>query len=135
MALSMDLNAQNRKKAEISLGGGSFYAGGDGVSFGAFALGICSGYIGAELNGAIVEGGIILGGNLSIGPFALRGLIPYATGGIWTTTLGGFGFNVGGGIRFKLTEAFALRTEYRRYIFNGSDWGINALIGAATLFF
>jgi len=35
----------------------------------------------------------------------------------------------------KLTEVFAIRAEYRRYIFGESDWGVNAIIGAISLFF
>jgi hypothetical protein len=134
-ALLGDLGAQNKKRGEISLGGGIFFADGGSSAFGAVSLGFYEPFIGVELNGAILEGGALIGGNLSVGPFAALRFIPYATGGIWTTTFGGVGFNVGGGIKLRLTEAFALRTEYRRYIFGDSDWGVNALIGAISWFF
>ena len=138
-SLSGNLMAQNRKKGEISLGGGFFFVDGGSSAFGAVSLGYYSTFIGVELNGAILEGGALIGGNLSVGPFAMRiamrSFIPYATGGIWTTTSGGIGFDIGGGIKIKLSEVFALRTEYRRYIFGESDWGMNAIIGGISWFF
>jgi opacity protein-like surface antigen len=134
LALSGDLIAQKRKKGEVSLGGGVFFADG-GSAFGAISLGYLTPFVGLEMNGAILEGGGLIGGNLSVGPFTSQVFIPYVTGGIWTTTEGGSGFNVGAGVRVKLTEAFALRAEYRRYIFGESDWGLNAVIGAISYFF
>lgn len=134
-ALSGDLIAQNRKKGEISFGGGYFFVERESTAFGAVALGYYSTYIGAEVNGAILRGGALIGGNLSIGPFAMERFIPYATGGVWTTTSGGFGFTFGGGVKMKLSEVVAIRAEYRRYIFGDSNWGLNAIIGGISWIF
>ena len=135
MALSGSLFAETRKKGEISLAGGLFFSEGNSSPFGAASLGYYFKWIGAEVNGAIVEGGGVIGVNLVVGDFDNRRLIPYATGGIWTTTYGGFGFNVGGGIKIKISEVFAIRVEYRRYIVSETDWGLNAVIGGISLFF
>ncbi len=135
IVLSGNLTAQERKRGEISFGGGLFFSEGNSSPFGAASLGYYFKLIGVEVNGAIIEGGGVLGGNLVVGLFDNQGLIPYATGGIWTTTYGGFGFNVGGGIKIKLSEVLAIRAEYRRYIVSETDWGVNAVIGGISLFF
>jgi len=135
VALSGSLFAETRKKAEISLAGGSFISEGGSSAFGAASLGYYFKWIGAELNGAVLEGGGIIGCNLVIGIFDSPRLIPYTTGGIWTTTYGGGGFDVGGGIKMKLSEAFAIRAEYRRYVTSDTDWGVSAAIGGISLFF
>lgn len=135
LALSGNLFAEARKKVEICFAGGLFFSEGISAPFGAVSLGYYSKLIGAEVNGAIIEGGAVIGGNLVVGLFDNQRLIPYATGGIWTTTDGGFGFNVGGGIKIKLSEVFAIRAEYRRYFVGESDWGVNAIIGGISLFF
>lgn len=77
---------------------------------------------------------MIIGGNILVGTFESKNLMPYLTAGIWTTTGGGFGYNVGGGVKIKLSEVFAIRAEYRRY-FISEDWGVNAMIGGISMFF
>jgi len=134
-AISGSLFADARKKAEISLAGGAFISEGNSSSFGAASLGYYFKWVGAELNGAVLEGGGIIGCNLVIGIFNSPRLIPYTTGGIWTTTYGGGGFDVGGGIKMKLSEALAIRAEYRRYIVSDTGWGVSAVIGGLSLFF
>ncbi len=135
LALSGNLFAETRKKGEFSLAGGLIFSEGYSSPFGGASLGYYFKWIGAEVNGVVIEGGGIIGGNLVVGLFDNQRLIPYATGGIWTTTYGGFGFNVGGGIKIKLSEVFAIRAEYRRYIVGESDWGVNAVIGGISFFF
>lgn len=135
LVLSGNLFAEARKKGEFSLAGGLFFSEGASSPFGAASLGYYFKWVGAEVNGAILEGGGVIGGNLVVGDFANPRLIPYATGGIWTTTDGGFGFNAGGGIKIKLSEVLAIRAEYRRYFIGDSDWGVNAIIGGISLFF
>ncbi len=130
---SGNLNAQERKKAEICLAGGAFLSEDTSTAFVAASIGYKFKFIGAEVNGEIFREAIVLGTNLLLGPFHLR-IIPYATGGIWTTTWGGIGLNVGGGIKIKLSDTFAVRAEFRRY-FVESDWGINTIIGGISLFF
>lgn len=133
--LSGNLFAEARKKGEICFGGGLFFSEGNSAAFVAASLGYYSKLIGGEVNGAIIEGGAVIGGNVVVGLFDNQRLIPYATGGIWTTTAGSFGYNIGGGIKMKLSEVFAIRAEYRRYFFGESDWGVNTIIGGISLFF
>lgn len=135
LAISGNLFADARKKGEISFGGGLFLSEYDSLSFGAASLGYYSKFIGGEVNGAIFEGGAVIGGNLIVGHFDNQRLIPFATGGIWTTAFGGLGYNIGGGIKMKLSEEFAIRAEYRRYFVGDSDWGVNTIIGGISLFF
>lgn len=135
LVLSANLFADARKKGEISFGGGVFFSGGDSSAFGAASLGYYSKLIGAEVNGALIMGGGVIGGNLVLGLFDAEPLVPYATGGVWTTTYGGFGFDVGGGIKIRLSKVFAIRVEYRRYFFDDGDWGVNTVIGGISLFF
>jgi hypothetical protein len=135
LILSGNLFAEARKKGEICFGGGLFFSEGNSAAFGAASFGYYSKLIGGEVNGAILEGGMVIGGNLVVGLFDNQSLIPYATGGIWTTTAGGSGYNIGGGIKMKLSEVFAIRAEYRRYFFGDSDWGVNTIIGGISLFF
>jgi hypothetical protein len=134
LAFAGNLSAQQGIKSELSLGGGSFLGEGCSSYFGAASLGFYSKMIGAELSGAILGGGAVVDVNLSSGPFEWQHFIPYATSGIWTTTSGGFGFNVGGGIKIKLSDEVALRVEYRRYLLQESDWGLDAIIGGISLF-
>lgn len=134
VVLSANLMAQERKKGEISFGGGVVFEEGNSSPFGVVSLGSASKFIGAEVNAGYIEGVVVIGGNLLVGKFESKNLVPYVTGGVWTTTFGGFGFNVGGGLKIKLSEVFAIRAEYRRY-FTGEDWGLNALIGGISLFF
>ncbi len=135
LLLSGDIFAEARKKAEICFAGGLFFSGGYSTAFGAASLGYYFKVIGVEVNGAIFKGGTVLGGNLLLGPFDNQRFIPYATGGIWTTTDGGFGFNLGGGIKIKLSKVFAIRAEYRRYFVGDTDWGVNTIIGGICFFF
>lgn len=135
LVLSANLFAEARQKGEFSLGGGVFFAGHDGSAFGAASFGYYSKFIGAEVNGALIMGGGIIGGNLVLGLFNAEPLIPYVTGGAWITTYGGFGFDVGGGIKIRLSKVFAIRVEYRRYLLDEGDWGVNTLIGGISLFF
>ena len=134
-ALSGNLFADSRKKGEICFAGGLFFSEGDSAPFGAASLGYYFKLIGAEISGAYVEGGAVIGGNLVVGLFDSPGLIPYATGGVWAFTDGGFGFNAGGGIKIKLSEVFAIRAEYRHYFSSDMDWGVNAIIGGISFFF
>jgi hypothetical protein len=135
LVLLGNLFAESRKKGEICFAGGLFFSDGESFPFGAASLGYYSKLIGAEVNGGIIEGGAVIGGNLVVGLFDNQVFVPYATGGVWTTTDGGFGFNAGGGIKIKLSKVFAIRAEYRRYFVGDSDWGVNAIIGGISLFF
>jgi opacity protein-like surface antigen len=54
---------------------------------------------------------------------------------LWTTTYGGFGFDVGGGVKIKLSERFAIRAEYRRYFIGDDDLGLNVILGGISVFF
>lgn len=135
LVLSGNLFAEGERKREISFGGGYFLSDCCSTSFGAASLGYYSKLIGGELSGAVLEGGAILGGNLVLGLFENQLVIPYTTMGIWTTVCGGLGYNVGGGIKIKLSETFAMRAEYRRYFVGDTDWGIDTIIGGISLFF
>jgi hypothetical protein len=135
MVLSGSLFAETGKKGEICFAGGFFFSDGCSAALGAASLGYYYKIIGAEVNGAVIGGGGIMGGNLFVGLFDNQVLAPYATWGIWATTCGGLGFNAGGGIKVKPSELFAIRAEYRRYFVGGGDWGINAIIGGISLFF
>ena len=135
LSLCGNLCAKERKMGEICFAGGLSFLDGGNAPLGAVSLGIYYKVIGIEVNGAILGGAQVIGGNLVAGPFDNQSLIPYATGGIWTTTYGGFGFNFGGGIKIRLSEGFAFRSEYRRYFFSDTDWGLNVIVGGISLFF
>ena len=135
LATSGKLMAQNRKSGEVCLAGGVFFADGSYAPVGGICVGYTTKFVGAEVNGAALEGGGIFGGNLVVGLFDNPRIIPYATGGVWTTTYGGFGFHAGGGIKMKLSQAYAFRIEYRRYFLDDSDWGVNAVVGGISWFF
>jgi hypothetical protein len=135
LALSGNLFSETEKKWEISFAGGLFFSGFDSVGFGAASLGYYSKFIGTEVNGAVLEGIAIIGGNLFLGIFDNQRFIPYTTGGVWTTTYGGFGLNVGGGIKIRISKVLAVRGEYRRYFVSESDWGVHTVIGGISLFF
>lgn len=82
LALSGSLFAETRKKGEISFAGGLFFSEGNSSPFGAASLGYYFKWVGAEVNGAIFEGGGVVGGNIVVGNFGNQRLIPYAKGGI-----------------------------------------------------
>lgn len=67
-------------------------------------------------------------------PFNLR-YSPYATGGLWTTTFGGVGWNIGGGFKIKLNEDLAVRAEFKHWTNLDFDWGVNLISFGITLFF
>jgi len=135
LALSANLYAEAMKKGEFSLAGGIFFTGSDGTAFGAASLGGHSKFIGIEANGAVFRGSGILGANLVLGTFGAEYVIPYATAGVWTSTVGSGGINVGGGIKIKVSEITAFRIEYRHYFLGGGDWDVNTFIGGFSLFF
>ncbi|MHA2315461.1 MAG: hypothetical protein ACXACF_09325 [Candidatus Hermodarchaeia archaeon] len=117
--------AQERKKAEFSLGA----ALSEGIQEGSAVAGVFSiGHyetIGFELGGLIVIGeGVraILSANFVVSPFYLQRVIPYAIGGVWSAIPEASGWNIGGGLKIKLNENLAVRIEYRRWVpFGGSD--------------
>jgi len=135
IVLSGNLTAQERKKGEISFGGFFSPEGYRSLFGGASSVGYTNKFIGVEVNGGYIAGLVVLGGNLVVGAFDSKILVPFTTGGIWTSQFGGFGFNVGGGLKLMLSEAFAFRVEYRRYFFGDGDWGINVMIGGVSMFF
>ena len=64
------------------------------------------------------------------------GVVPYAAGGLWTTSGGGVGWNIGGGLKMKLTETLAIRAVYRRFAsFEEFDWGVNVISFGLSIFF
>lgn len=135
-ALSGDLFAAERKNWEICFAGGSSFSGAfDSAAFGAASLACYYKFIGAEVSGAIFDGDTVVGGNLVIALFRNQGFIANTTGGVWTTTDGGFGFSAGGGIKIMLSNMFAIRGEYRRYAVSDSNWEANAIFGGISLFF
>lgn len=140
LELSVNLGAHERKRAEICLAGGIFTTGSNGSGIIATSLGYNFKFVGAEVYGAIIEQGTVLGANLLLGFFEYQPFIPYVIGGIWTIggdntiVAEGSGFNVGGGIKIKLMDAFAVRAEIRRY-FVESHWGVNTFTGGISLFF
>jgi len=93
--------------------------------------------VGIELGGIIViPGGVFFSGNVVVSPFNLQRIIPYATGGLWTTTAGGFGWNIGCGLKIKLIENLAIRAEYRRWAaFEEFEWGLNFISFGLSYFF
>ncbi|NIM58854.1 MAG: hypothetical protein GTO16_07930 [Candidatus Aminicenantes bacterium] len=96
--------------------------------------------VGIELGGIIIisEGaGALFSGNVVLSPPNLERFIPYAIGGVWTTTSGGFGWNIGGGLKIKLlNEGMAIRAEYRRWaVFEEFDWGVNFISCGLSFFF
>jgi len=131
IALSGNLKAQERKKGEVFLGGSLLLNA--GIPAGSVSLGGYSKFIGAELNEALLSNIVIIGGNVVIGPFELKG-IPYATAGIWTTGYGRLRFNAGGGVKFKVSDDVALRAEYRRYFF-GDGWGVDTISAGISFLF
>ena len=140
---SGNLLAQERKNTEFSLGIASFTFSEDGTPAGGV---ISLGYhgtkgvgIGIELGGIIVlsEGaGVILSANLVLSFSNLQEPIFYAIGGVWTTTSGGIGWNIGGGLKIKLNENMAIRAEYRRWVlFEDYDVGAASISCGLSLFF
>ena len=140
---SGDLLPQERKRSEFSLravgvtveGEGLWIVPGGVVSLGFYQIK----EVGIELGGIIIiDEGIaaLITGNVIVSPFNLQRTIPYVTGGLWTTTAGGFGWNVGGGLKIKLTETLAIRAEYRRWaVFEEFDWGVNFISCGLSYFF
>ena len=135
VVLSGNLMAQERKSGEVSFGGGFIYDEGDSIPFGGLSFGYTSKFIGGEVNGAYLSGIVLFGGNILLGVFDSRVFIPYATGGFCTSMYGGFGLDFGGGVKLKLSDRYAFRIEYRRYVFGDGDWGLNVLIGGISVFF
>ena len=130
-----NLMAQEMKTGEICLGGSLFFFEGDTALFGMICVGGNYKVVGFDLRGYITEGGAIIAGNLKLGLFDSQRSVPYATGGVWTTTGGGFGFNIGGGLGLRLTEVFAIRVEYRRWFVGEIDWGLNTISAGISWFF
>jgi hypothetical protein len=135
LAASGNLMAQTRKKGEVFLAGGVLFSDGGYAPAGGISIGYTTKYIGAEVNGAYIGGGGVFGANLVAGLFDNKRIVPYATAGAWTTTFGGLGFYLGGGVKMKASQRYALRIEYRRYILGDSDWGINAIVAGVSWFF
>lgn len=79
--LSVNLMAQETKKGEISFGGEFIVGEGNSSPFGAVSLGSASKFIGAEVNAGYIEGIAIIGGNLLVGKFESKNLVPYVTAG------------------------------------------------------
>jgi opacity protein-like surface antigen len=140
---SGNLLAQGRKNKEFSLGIAGVTFSEDGTPVGGV---ISLGYhgtkgvdIGIELGGLIVlseGGGVILSANLVLSFSNLKGPIYYAIGGVWTTTSGGTGWNIGGGLKIKLNENMAIRAEYRHLVlFEDPDIGAASISGGLSLFF
>jgi len=134
-AASGNLVAQERKKVEICLAGGALFAGGGYAPVGGASIGYTSKYVGVELNGAYFGYVGVFGANLVAGLFENKRYIPYATGGVWTSTYGGLGFYVGGGLKMQLSPRYAWRTEYRRYVVGDTKWGLNAIVTGVSIFF
>jgi len=143
MACSGNLLAQKRKGGELSLSAVGVTVEELGlwiIPGGMIGLGInTTKAVGVELDGIIVisEGaGALMSGNVVVSPFNLKEAIPYAIGGIWTTTAGGFGWNLGGGLKIKLNENLAIRAEYRRWaVFEEFRWCVNFILCGLSLFF
>ena len=130
LTLSGELMAQEQPHGEVCLAGILL---GD-MSSGAISLGYYSKFAGVEANGTVLEDGVVFGGNLLAGFFE-KGFTPYATGGIWVTTGGYIGFNLGGGLKIKITKRIAIRAEYRRYFYSNIEWGVNVLAGGLSFSF
>jgi hypothetical protein len=140
---SGDLLARERKNFEFNLSAvgvtiedeGLWIIPGGVVSLGYYPLK----KIGLELGGIIIisEGaGALITGNVVICPFNLERVIPYATGGLWTTTSGGFGWNIGGGLKIMIFDKLAIRAEYRRWaVFEEFDWGVNFISCGLSIYF
>ncbi|MBN1274514.1 MAG: hypothetical protein JXB26_19815 [Candidatus Aminicenantes bacterium] len=135
MMVSADLFAESKNNGELSFCAGLSLGGGINDIFGAANLGYYSKNVGLEAHGALNGGVVIIGGNLVVEFFDAKRVVPFVTGGIWTTTFRFFGFDVGGGIKVSLSKASAFRVEYRRYFFGNIEWGANSLIGGISLFF
>jgi len=135
--LSGNMFAEARRKAEICYAGGLYFGRNSYNSFlGTVSLGYYFKLIGAEVNGIVVFKGItIFGSNLSLGLFDNQRLIPYATGGIWKNSHEGYGYNVGGGIKIRFEDGFAIRAEYRHYFYTEEGDDIDMIIGGLSLFF
>ena len=134
-AASGNLAAQERKKVELCIAGGALFSSGGYGPAGGLSLGYTSKYVGVEVNGAYIGGVGVFGANLVAGLFDSKRYIPYATGGLWTSSYGGLGFYVGGGVKVKISPRYAWRTEYRRYIVGDSKWGLNAVVSGISIFF
>lgn len=135
MILSGNLIAKERKRGELYLGGSIFFWDGDATLFGMIMVGGNYRGTGFDLSLHIISRGAIIAGNLKLGFFDGQKLIPYATGGIWTTTAGGFGFSLGGGLVLRLTESLGIRAEYRRLFVGEIEWGLNSILGGICLFY
>ena len=140
---SGDLLAQERKKSEFNLSAvgvtiedeGLWIIPGGVVSFGYYPMR----EVGLEIGAIVIisEGAwALFTGNVILSSFNLQRIIPYVTGGLWTTTAGGFGWNIGGGLKIKLTERLAIRAEYRRWaVFEEFDWGVNFISCGLSYFY
>ena len=132
--------AESKKRIEICVSGGFFISEGNSCAIAGASLGYNFRFIASEVFVGVIDRGTVLGVNLLLGLFDNQLVIPYVSGGIWTIegnntiVAGGSGFNVGGGIKIKFSEVFAIRTEFRRY-FVESHWGVNIIIGGVSLYF
>jgi len=134
-----NLLAQEQKNLELTLGAAGTVAEGMGLWIlpgGAISLGFhTTKGIGVEIGGIILAGGAFVSGNAVLSPLNLERVIPYTTGGLWTTTAGGLGWNAGGGIKLKLNRTIGIRIEYRRWgIFDEYGWGGNLILFGLSFF-
>jgi opacity protein-like surface antigen len=143
LAFSGNLLAQEKNSKEISLSAVG------AANFGEFRFiegpMITIGYnttkgIGFEAGGIIVFGetvGALLSGNIVVSPFNIRKIVPYATGGLWTShSFAGVGWNAGGGIKLLLSDKLAIRAEYRRWSsFEEFSFGVNTFSGGLSYIF
>ena len=135
LLMSATLMAQERRRYEFSLAGGAVITDSAYGPVVGLSIGYTSKSVGAEVNGAYIGMVVVFGANLVAGLFDSKRAIPYATGGVWTSTYGGLGFYLGGGLKLMISPRSAWRTEYRYYVVGDSKWGLNAVVTGISWFF
>jgi hypothetical protein len=135
--MSGQLIAQERNSAEFNISAvGTSLTGRFGfIPAPKLSIGLMKDSFGIELGGIVSIGGALISGNVVISPFNDKKVTPYITGGLWTTTIGGLGWNVGGGIKIMLNRKLAARFELQRWgFFEEGDFGIYFISGGFSFF-
>lgn len=138
-----DLWAQEGKKWEFSLSAAGVSASSEVLRVIPGGVFSCTYYptkvIGVEFGTLVVisdSAFALLTGGVIVSLPNLQRVIPYVAGGVWTTTFGGIGWNIGGGLKIRATETLALRFEYRRWaLFEELEYGANFFSGGISIFF
>jgi hypothetical protein len=142
LAISGNLWGQKTKVKEFSLGvvgvsnsGKYWFRHGAMISIGyntIKGIGTEAGGIGSTR----LSFGVLMYGNIVISPFQIPKFFPFATGGLWISPSKVTGWNVGFGLKLRVSESMALRAEFRRWMhFDSYEKSRNIiLIGFSTFF-